>query len=379
MFRWSPTGYALPLLTLLLCLGAVLVAAPGTAAADGEFDGDTAFIVELDPDGDATWQVTERVALSDEEETAAFADVAAQFEGGESDLQSVTVIEQAVERVDDRTDRPMGLTDHDRTSTVEGTGENRTGTLTVSFTWESFARVGGDDNGLLHIDDVFQTEDGLWLPGLAPDQELLIQLPEGYGARNVPPVGLDNGELRWEGPTEFDAETFAATFVGDGTDGGNGSNGDGFGLFGVLLAVVAVAIVAAVLVGYRDRVAGLLDRDQPQEDGPGPVSTETGTATDSGPDTGAETDPDTESGADSDSGIDEELLSDEERVERLLEQNGGRMKQADIVDETGWSNAKVSQLLSSMAEEGRVDKLRIGRENLISFPDVDVTNTGTES
>jgi uncharacterized membrane protein len=44
------------------------------------------------------------------------------------------------------------------------------------------------------------------------------------------------------------------------------------------------------------------------------------------------------------------------------------MKQATIVKETGWSNAKVSQLLSSMDEQDRIDKLRIGRENLISLP-----------
>ena len=50
------------------------------------------------------------------------------------------------------------------------------------------------------------------------------------------------------------------------------------------------------------------------------------------------------------------------------------MKQANIVKETGWSNAKVSQLLSTMAEEGTIDKLRIGRENLISFPDEDITD-----
>jgi uncharacterized membrane protein len=63
----------------------------------------------------------------------------------------------------------------------------------------------------------------------------------------------------------------------------------------------------------------------------------------------------------------------------LLEQKGGRMKQADIVEETGWSNAKVSQLLSAMEEDGRIDKLRIGRENLISFPDVDVTGIESDS
>jgi Uncharacterized membrane-associated protein/domain len=62
------------------------------------------------------------------------------------------------------------------------------------------------------------------------------------------------------------------------------------------------------------------------------------------------------------------LLSDEERVERLLEQNGGRMRQADIVSDTGWSDAKVSQLLSKMAQDDRVEKLRLGRENLISLP-----------
>ena len=79
-----------------------------------------------------------------------------------------------------------------------------------------------------------------------------------------------------------------------------------------------------------------------------------------------------------DDDIDEALLSDEERVERLIEQNGGRMKQAAIVQETGWSNAKVSQLLSSMDEAGQIDKLRIGRENLISFPDEDVADIDSE-
>jgi len=76
-----------------------------------------------------------------------------------------------------------------------------------------------------------------------------------------------------------------------------------------------------------------------------------------------------------DDGVDPDLLSDEERVIRLIERNGGRMKQANIVTETGWSNAKVSQLLSSMDEDGRINKLRIGRENLISLPDEDITET----
>jgi len=73
------------------------------------------------------------------------------------------------------------------------------------------------------------------------------------------------------------------------------------------------------------------------------------------------------------------LLADDERVERLLERNGGRMRQAAIVEETNWSDAKVSQLLSSMADDGRVSKLRIGRENLITLPGVDATGGDDQS
>jgi uncharacterized membrane protein len=78
-------------------------------------------------------------------------------------------------------------------------------------------------------------------------------------------------------------------------------------------------------------------------------------------------------GGDGEAGGDEEtgapLLSDEEQVLTLLRKNDGRMKQAEIVDATDWSNAKVSQLLSGMAESDEILKLRIGRENLITLPE----------
>jgi uncharacterized membrane protein len=59
--------------------------------------------------------------------------------------------------------------------------------------------------------------------------------------------------------------------------------------------------------------------------------------------------------------------TDEERVVRLLEANGGRMRQARIVERTDWSKAKVSLLLSGMEDDGTVHKLPIGRENVISL------------
>lgn len=64
-------------------------------------------------------------------------------------------------------------------------------------------------------------------------------------------------------------------------------------------------------------------------------------------------------------------LTDEERVVRLLSSNGGRMKQSQIVDATDWSKAKVSRLLSAMAERDEITKLTIGRENIIFLGAVD--------
>jgi uncharacterized membrane protein len=59
--------------------------------------------------------------------------------------------------------------------------------------------------------------------------------------------------------------------------------------------------------------------------------------------------------------------SDEEVVVDILEDNEGRMKQARIVDATGWSKSKVSMLLSEMEDDGDISKLRVGRENIISL------------
>ena len=61
----------------------------------------------------------------------------------------------------------------------------------------------------------------------------------------------------------------------------------------------------------------------------------------------------------------EEYLTDQEKVQQLVRENGGRMKQSKIVDSVDWSKAKVSRLLAELEEEGRITKLRLGRENLV--------------
>lgn len=62
-----------------------------------------------------------------------------------------------------------------------------------------------------------------------------------------------------------------------------------------------------------------------------------------------------------------DLMTDEDRILSLLRDNGGRMKQVKIVEQTGWSKSKVSMILSEMDEEELISKLRVGRENIISL------------
>lgn len=64
----------------------------------------------------------------------------------------------------------------------------------------------------------------------------------------------------------------------------------------------------------------------------------------------------------------QEFVTDRERVRRLLEENGGRMKQSEIVHSVNWSKAKVSRLLADLEEDDLITKLRLGRENLICLP-----------
>ena len=64
------------------------------------------------------------------------------------------------------------------------------------------------------------------------------------------------------------------------------------------------------------------------------------------------------------------IPTNQNRVLELLGENGGRMLQSDIVDETDWSKSKVSRVLSDMDEEGEIAKIDVGKGNLIALPEV---------
>ncbi|MFC5367585.1 helix-turn-helix transcriptional regulator [Salinirubrum litoreum] len=60
------------------------------------------------------------------------------------------------------------------------------------------------------------------------------------------------------------------------------------------------------------------------------------------------------------------VISDEEVIIRLLRDNDGWLYQSEIVEARDWSKSKVSRMLSSMEESDRIQKITVGRQNVIA-------------
>jgi|GEM_PF-4697121 len=121
---------------------------------------------------------------------------------------------------------------------------------------------------------------------------------------------------------------------------------------GVPLYVYAIAVVVII------SVASLAYHLSAQTEGKTEEKKQEGTPSREG---------DTEGVADEEGG--EEEMSDDKRVLSMIESEGGRMKQKHVVEETGWSEAKVSKLTSRMEDDGRITKIRLGRENILETTD----------
>ncbi|GAB7014294.1 helix-turn-helix transcriptional regulator [Halolamina salina] len=336
------------LLVSALSGAAVAQESPDVGAATTTFD------VDLRPDGDANWTVRTTIPFDTDEERTGFRTYAERFEDGEvPSSPGIAFFESAAAASSSLTDREMTITNVERSYTVG----NGTGTLRLRFHWTNFLAPAGDG---YELSDALLTENGTWLRSLEAGQEIAIRTPPGYEIqRSSIEARQENESLVVVGPESFDPQEVSITYAPEAGNGPGGSPGspDGPGgafdlLAAVLLGLLFVAVIVLAVWRWRggEPIAEVANgsRSEPStEDG----ETET-----------EESDPD-------EPAVDPELLSDEERVEALLERNGGRMRQADIVKETDWSDAKVSQLLSRMADEGSIEKLRLGRENVISLPD----------
>lgn len=353
---------------------------PINADADASFDSvvaletspETEFRVVLHDDRSATWNITVEYELETDAQREAFDDLATDIEGGTAEGPlGAERFERLVAVADDSTDREMSMIDVDRSAERhEGVG-----TVSLEFTWVAFLDT--EDEQLV-LDDALTTPDGDPLLGsLESQQQLIVVTPDGYQVDTTPGINPDirEGNAWIEGPQQFTVDERLVITYSPVTGAGPTPStptatptpavpdDSSWAILGAALLIGAAILLAALLYRRKGSDVSAADGVVPTAGSDTSSSAGSGTGVDAGPD---EREP---SDAGEEDPPDLSLLSDEERVERLLDRNDGRMRQAAIVEETGWSDAKVSQLLSSMAEQERIEKLRLGRENLISLPD----------
>lgn len=403
-------------LLLSLLQGSAVTAAgsPPSPTATTDQSGLT-ISVQLQTDGDARVSLIWNKSLTNETATEAFNSMKSNFNNSLlwPNDQTVDPFNRTVEQMRMELNRPMAVRAVSRS--VYQSGDS--GQFVISFTWTNFATT-RDDGEYIEVGDAFETANGFWLSSFSPDQEFVIRPPPEYRIKGAS-IGHQDNTIRFNGSKSIGSLTI--TYESDSLIPSLIKHGPIPPLVLAAGTAILALVVAVFVLSRRQRVRRLipsgLTRTSPiKSDQPSAIDSETSRIEVTPPKSEREGDqrksiPEGESErersrskdevfrddenrrfsdhdreddrrksiSEEDDGIDPELLSDEERVERLLRKNDGRMKQASIVTETGWSNAKVSLLLSSMDDAERIEKLRIGRENLISLPTAENESTNNGS
>jgi uncharacterized membrane protein len=298
---------ALIILVFLFCITVVPAAAAPVYTIT--------YTISPEPDGSALWNVEYRVLLPTQGEISAF----------ELDVKDASalppeevrgVMERSASAAAAETHRPMEIRDFSSSSVVQTTPTGTHGVIRYSFRWTGF--IGPGDG--MTIGDVFVG--GLYL---SRETTLVLHPPAGYTVAGVePPPDQSRDDLIWYGPRSF------------------GTGEPRIVLQPPVFPRMAAVLVTGLLVA-GGAVAGwfVLRRKGRHEEEAGVAAVE--------PEGIAEPD----------------LATIEERIVKLLRENGGALYQSEIARKLGAPKSTVSSALNELHAKGLIQKVRKGRENLI--------------
>jgi hypothetical protein len=337
-------------IVLALAVGAVgATDGAGLGAAQQTVDADTVSLrVGLAADGSADWRVTYRVELETDNETAAFEDLAADVAADPAPYvdRFGSRMRRAMWTAENATGRDMTVGDVSVEARTESLPQGTYGVVVYRLEWTGFAAVA--DDGTITAGDAI---DEFFLDDRT---SLTVAWPADYGLVSHEPsaTAVENGSLTWQGRRNFGPGE-PRVVVAPGVGGGEAPGAGGVGVFPILVALALFFVVGGWLYYRRERGVPPADEDV----GSSP--------------TAAEPDEERDDAAGEDAPP-AELLSNEERVLSLLEREGGRLKQQQVAAELDWTDAKTSQVVSDLREAGDVESFRLGRENVLTLPDVSI-------
>lgn len=272
------------------------------------------------------------------------------------------------------------------------------GIIKYTFLWKNFSTR---DSKKIFIGDAFPG--GVFL--LSPDNQLRVMIPDGYDVANVTPVFDKRNEnfLVWDGTLSNNFSAGQPLIVLSPANKSNVSNVsnaitviDSTGwkwliVEGIILFIVFIAFVAfyrywknkrlekvstSKIEFYKDMITDV-PNEMLNEISEIPefwkklvqsVQKEHGTESLEELEKAAREQRLKNIGLDPGiprSDLDIEDLDDEEMILKFLLIKGGQAYQSDIVEHSGLSKSKISMVLSKMKGDGKILKIRKGKENLI--------------
>lgn len=336
---------------------------PGTEQVDVDADS-TRLNVAVQENGDAQWEVVYRIRLDDQNDTEAFEELRQDVQNDSTPYTDR--FGQRMERIANTAENATGREMAIQNVTVETRSQVDYGFLVYQFEWTNFAAVDGDTIRAGDAIDQFYLDSRTTLE---------IQWPDGYVSDSVTPSPTESGQRNavWQGERDFDSGQPRVVIVPQGetpvptSDGPSTEPGPGGSDSASFLPLVALLAVASLVLGAGAWLYTRRDDDAP----PASAGTDTGGAGGAGSTAAA-------SEAETDDSPPMDLLSNEEQVLRLLEENGGRIKQKEVVEQLDWTAAKTSQVVSGLRDDEKLESFRLGRENVLTLPDVDLESTGED-
>ncbi|MDD5616000.1 MAG: hypothetical protein PHH85_07330 [Candidatus Methanoperedens sp.] len=249
--------------------------------------------------------------------------------------------------------RPMSIRNFSISYDLEDTSPDAYGVIRLSFEWVNFSRI--NDSNII-IGDAFSNT---IVPSV--NNVLIIKPPHGFEAVNASP-GIDRRDdkenmLIWDGTIYRSFKIGEPSLVLSRKLTSDDSYPAGIAIISILVGGSILFLFVRWYISKKnlDVDHGLdnkLDQEQVATEGEEEVNLDEDEAVRS--DTSSDLPP-----------ITEDILGDEDMIERYLIKCGGQAYQSDIVNESGLSKSKISIVLSKMKDEGRIIKIRKGKENVI--------------
>jgi len=272
------------------------------------------YTIDVKENGSAIWNVEYRTLLSTQDELYSFENYTSQL-NSKYLVEFKELMERSAMEASNGTSRKMDATDFKGEATIQSTPTGKFGVVRYIFTWNNFARI--DQN--FSIGDAFVG--GLYLSN---DNTLIIHYPQDYTVQQIiPQPDQSRDELVWYGLRSFGKGEPQIILTKPS--------------FPWITTVAAVISIFFVVIGIF-----LITRKKDSEINSDREVIETNID------------------------IPEiEMMDLEDRILKLLKENGGALYQSEIGRQLDLPKSTISSALNQLHDKNLIQKIKKGRENLI--------------